>query len=207
MLTAGWTIYRDAVQRPKFRVSIAIKSVYQAGHEPIGPDVFVEALNLGPLANRLGVAWCRKSWWQRRVNPTESFAHIYSDYGHITATPSGERIEVGDTGTHVFPLIAAKVMARCRLWVSSSPTAAPSGWSAPVGEAEGKGQKAEVTAQKSVVGGGAVVPATWSQLPLIAKKRHAVMSSATARHSGRPALRRPSRICSTADLRAVTSAF
>lgn len=102
MLTAGWTIYRDAIQRPKFRVSIAIKSVYQAGHEPIGPDIFVDALNLGPFPNRLGVVWCRKSWWQRRVNPTQSFAHVYSNYGHVAATPSGERIEVGDTGTHIF---------------------------------------------------------------------------------------------------------
>lgn len=103
MFTAGWTVYREAIQRPKFRVSIAIKSVYQAGHEPIGPDIFVEVLNLGPLPNRLGLVWCRKSWWQRRVNPTKSLAHIASDYGHIATTTSGERIEVGDTGTHVSP--------------------------------------------------------------------------------------------------------
>ena len=103
MLTAGWTIYRDVIQRPKFRVSIAIKSIYQAGQEPVGPDLYVEALNLGPLPNRFGVVWCRKSWWRRQVKETGSYASIYSDYGHVATTPSGERIEVGDTGTHVFP--------------------------------------------------------------------------------------------------------
>lgn len=103
MFTAGWTFYRDAIQTPTFRVSIAIKSIYQAGQDPIGPNIFLEALNMGPLPNRLGVAWCRKSWWQRYRKPKESLAHIYSDYGHVAATQSGQRIEVGDTGTHVFP--------------------------------------------------------------------------------------------------------
>ena len=42
--------------------------------------------------------------------------------------------------------------------VSRSPTAAPSGWSAPADKAEGKGQKAEATARRSALGGGAVAP-------------------------------------------------
>lgn len=103
MLTAGWTIYRDAVRRPRFRVSIAIKSVVQAGRDQVGPDIYVEALNLGPLPNRLGIVFCRKSWWQRRRHPTTSIAFITPDYEHVATTRSGERIEVGDIGTHVFP--------------------------------------------------------------------------------------------------------
>ena len=103
MLIAGWTIYRDAIQRPRFRVSIAVKTIYQAGQEPVGPHLYVEALNLGPLPNRLGVVWCRKSWRERLVNRPAYIINVYPDYGHMAATPSAERIEVGDTGTFVFP--------------------------------------------------------------------------------------------------------
>lgn len=103
MLTAGWTIYRDVIQRPKFQVSIAIKNVQQAGFEPLGPDIYLEALNLGPLPNRIGVPYCRKSWWHRRFQRKNTFAFIYPNFGHMAATQTAARIEVGDTGTFVFP--------------------------------------------------------------------------------------------------------
>ena len=50
-LTLGWTIYRDAIRKPKLRVDVAVKKIIQAGHPEDGPYVFVEALNLGPIAN------------------------------------------------------------------------------------------------------------------------------------------------------------
>jgi len=103
MLTLGWTIYRDAIQKPRFRVSVAIKSIHQAGHEEDGPYVFVEALNLGPLPNRLGLVFARKSWWQRRMKFDKRYAFIYPDFGHMATTPAGTRLEVGDIGTFVFP--------------------------------------------------------------------------------------------------------
>ncbi len=43
-LTLGWTIYRDAIRKPKFRIDIAVKKIVQAGHDHDGPYVFVEAL-------------------------------------------------------------------------------------------------------------------------------------------------------------------
>jgi hypothetical protein len=51
-LTLGWSIYRDAIRKPKFRVDIAVKKIVQAGHDHDGPYIFVEALNLGPIPNR-----------------------------------------------------------------------------------------------------------------------------------------------------------
>ncbi len=102
MLTAGWTIYRDAIQKPKFRVSISLKTVVQAGREPDGPHIFVEALNMGPVSNRFGLVFCRESWWQRRIKDTGG-AFIYPDYAHVATTRGSERIEVGDTATSVFP--------------------------------------------------------------------------------------------------------
>ena len=56
-LTLGWTIYRDAIRKPKFRVDVAVKKIIQAGHPEDGPYVFVEALNLGPIANRIGLTF------------------------------------------------------------------------------------------------------------------------------------------------------
>ena len=103
MLTAGWTIYRDAIRKPKFRVSISLKTVVQAGREPDGPHIFVEALNMGPDSNRFRIVFCRNSWWQRRIKGAVGGAFIYSDYAHVAATRGGERIEVGDTATSVFP--------------------------------------------------------------------------------------------------------
>ncbi len=68
-----------------------------------GPYVFVEALNMGPLSNRIAVVWMRKSWWDRKIKRDHTIAHINPDYGHYATTDSGARIEVGDRATFVFP--------------------------------------------------------------------------------------------------------
>lgn len=103
MLTLGWTIYRDAIQRPKFRTSIGINTIYQAGHDPDGPHIMVEALNLGPLPNRIMSVHAWKSWWQRKIDPKNSATFIYPDYHHWATTPAATRLEVGDEGRFVFP--------------------------------------------------------------------------------------------------------
>ena len=103
MLTFGWTVYRDVVQKPKFRVSVEICSIFQSGQPPDGPHIFVRALNLGPLPNRLGIVFTRRSWWHRKIHPTEAFAFITPDHTHPACTQAGARLEVGDTGTFVFP--------------------------------------------------------------------------------------------------------
>lgn len=35
--TLGWTIYRDAIRKPKFRVDVGVKKIMQAGEVPEGP--------------------------------------------------------------------------------------------------------------------------------------------------------------------------
>jgi len=102
MLTLGWTIYRDAIRQPRLRPSIAIKTVNQRGRPPDGPHIFVEALNMGPIPNRLGLVFARKSWWQRKIKRAPG-AFIYPNWGHMATTPASSRLEVGDRGTFVFP--------------------------------------------------------------------------------------------------------
>lgn len=46
-ITLGWTIYRNAIRKPKFKVDVGIKKIAQAGRNPEGPLIFVEAINIG----------------------------------------------------------------------------------------------------------------------------------------------------------------
>jgi hypothetical protein len=103
MLTLGWTIYRDAIQKPRFRTSVRVNTIYQAGHDPDGPHIMVEALNLGPLPNRVMSVFAWKSWWKRKTEPRNSTAFIYPDYHHWATTPAATKLEVGDEGRFVFP--------------------------------------------------------------------------------------------------------
>ncbi|MDI3336396.1 hypothetical protein QKW60_08265 [Defluviimonas aestuarii] len=100
---AGWTVYRDVIQKPKFRVTIGVKKVHQGGLPEIGPDIYIEALNLGPLPNRIGVPYATPSWFRRRVLRKEA-AFIGYDHRHIAHTATGQRVEVGDSATFVLPL-------------------------------------------------------------------------------------------------------
>jgi hypothetical protein len=103
-LTLGWTIYRDAIRKPKFRVDIAVKKIVQAGRQPDGPYVFVEALNVGPIPNRIGLTFLRKSWIKRRLlDRKHGSAMVYPDYHHWATTKASTRLEVGDQANFVFP--------------------------------------------------------------------------------------------------------
>ncbi len=86
---AGWTVYRDVIQKPKFRVNIGVKKVLQAGRPEIGPDIYIEALNLGPLPNRIGVLFATPSWFRRRVLRQEA-AFIAYDHRHMAHTATGQ---------------------------------------------------------------------------------------------------------------------
>jgi hypothetical protein len=103
-LTLGWTIYRDAIRKPKFRVDIAVKKIIQAGSSPDGPYVFVEALNMGPIPNRIGLTFLRKNWIKRRLlDRKHGGAMVYPDYLHWATTKASTRLEVGDQANFVFP--------------------------------------------------------------------------------------------------------
>jgi len=103
-LTLGWTIYRDAIRKPKFKIWVGIKKLVQAGHDPEGPFVCLEALNMGPIPNRVGVPFARKGWLKRRIfDRKRGHAMIYPDYGHRAATAASTRLEVGDQANFIFP--------------------------------------------------------------------------------------------------------
>ena len=103
-LTLGWTIYRDAIRKPKFKIDIGVKKIIQAGREPEGPFITVEALNMGPIPNRIGLTFARKNWLRRRVFDRErGSAMVYPDYHHWLATPASTRLEVGDQANFFFP--------------------------------------------------------------------------------------------------------
>jgi hypothetical protein len=82
-LTLGWTIYRDAIRKPKFRVDIAVKKIIRAGSPQDGPYVFVEALNVGPIPNRIGLTFLQKNWI-KRVGWVEPFRETH----HLRKMPS-----------------------------------------------------------------------------------------------------------------------
>jgi hypothetical protein len=104
-LTFGWTIYRDIVQKPRFRMSAGVKSIAQQGRPPEGPYLFVEALNLGPIPNRINVVFLRCGWWARKIRRTPVSA-VFADHAHPATTQAGKRIEVGDTGTFIIPMLS-----------------------------------------------------------------------------------------------------
>lgn len=103
-LTLGWTIYRDAIRKPKLRVDVAVKKLVQKDRQPEGPYLFVEALNMGPIPNRVGLTFARKSWIKRRLLERKTgTAMIYPDFGHWAATKASTRLEVGDVANFIFP--------------------------------------------------------------------------------------------------------
>ncbi|MGX5851537.1 hypothetical protein ACWGTO_31375 [Mesorhizobium sp. PL10] len=103
IFVTGWTVYRDVIQKPTFRVTAAVKSILQQHRDPIGPDFWVQALNMGPLPNRVGVVVARPSWFNRTFHKARS-AFITHDYDHLGSTAKGQRVEVGDAVSFVFPL-------------------------------------------------------------------------------------------------------
>lgn len=103
-LTLGWTIYRDAIRKPKLRVDVAVKKIIQKGRPVEGPYLFIEALNVGPIPNRIGLTFARKSWIKRRfLDPKRGTAMVYPDFGHWATTRASKRLEVGDQANFVFP--------------------------------------------------------------------------------------------------------
>ena len=61
-------------------------------------------------------------------------------------------------------------------WVNTRPMGASPGRFAPGGEADEIRGKADVAARRSAFGDRAVVPATWSELRLLARSRHGGIS-------------------------------
>jgi hypothetical protein len=103
-VTLGWTIYRDAIRRPKFKVDVGIKRIVQKGHPEEGPLLSIDALNMGPIPNRIGLTFARKSWFNRHLfDRATGMAMIYPDFGHWATTKSATRLEVGDQAMFVFP--------------------------------------------------------------------------------------------------------
>lgn len=103
----GWNIYRDAIRMPKFKVSIAIKKIVQKGRPEEGPLIFLEAVNLGPSPNRIGLPFARKGWLQRSLlDRKRGRAMVYPDFSHWAASKPSTRVEVGDSVTFIFPCVA-----------------------------------------------------------------------------------------------------
>jgi len=105
-ISLGWTIYRD-VQRPRFKVSAGIKKVAQKGAPSSEPFIGVDAVNLGPMPNKVGLVFVRKSWWQRKIrNQDITSAFVEVDYAHPATSPRSilsNRIEVGEGASYAFP--------------------------------------------------------------------------------------------------------
>lgn len=105
-ISLGWTIYRD-IQKPRFKVSIGVKRIFQQSSPPSEPIISVDAVNVGPLPNKVGLVLLQKNWWQRKLgNKDKAHAHIQADYAHQGTSPPSvhsERIEVGELASYAFP--------------------------------------------------------------------------------------------------------
>jgi hypothetical protein len=102
-----WNIYRDALRTPKFKVSIAIKKIVQKGHPEQGSLIFLEALNLGPGPNRIGLPFTTKGWLRRTFfDRKNGRAMIYPDFSHWAASKASTRVDVGDSVNFIFPCTA-----------------------------------------------------------------------------------------------------
>ncbi len=103
-LTLGWTIYRDAIRKPKMRVRVAVKTIIQKDRPNDGPHIFVEGLNMGPIPNRIGLVFVRGPWWYRFTKHADKrAAFIYPNFGHWATTKAGTKLEVGDEAQFIFP--------------------------------------------------------------------------------------------------------
>lgn len=100
MGTLGWTIYRDAVQRPRFRVSIQV-TTFMTETGAVGPFLTVVALNLGPLPNRYQTVCAKHSRldWPRSMGMFTFSPDRDSPFN----TAPGTKIEVGDDATFAHP--------------------------------------------------------------------------------------------------------
>lgn len=100
---AGWTVYRDAIQKPRFFINLGPRTIIQKHVLPFGPDFYVQATNLGPNRNRIGLVWGRYSWWDRVIKHKHG-AFITNDGSHPAHSANGQMVEVGDTVLFVFPI-------------------------------------------------------------------------------------------------------
>lgn len=102
-LVAGWTIYRDAIRKPKFRVSISVRILIGSRGQVGERFLSVAALNLGPLPNRINNLWMKPTAYDHIKYGKRHAAFVTADFTHAANTPVGTKIEVGDTADLVFP--------------------------------------------------------------------------------------------------------
>ncbi len=106
----GWTIYRDAIQKPKFRVKLSVSRLI-GGNVDSSSDPFlsVEALNLGPLPNRVGLIYVQKNWFRRRILRDEyPLAVVTHDSNHLATNENTRKlnmVEAGDSANFAIPII------------------------------------------------------------------------------------------------------
>ncbi len=102
LFVAGWTVYRDAVQKPKFRVSASIMVSTGLGENE--QLILIRALNLGPLPNRTQqLCYGRPHWQERLIKRSNTHFIISADENHRTHSAKGQRVEVGDEVTFSIP--------------------------------------------------------------------------------------------------------
>ena len=113
----GWNIYKDAIRKPKFKVTIDLyRMIHQHGNAQntmisIEIDeeftyeknknafICMRVVNFGPSSNKIGSVLIRKNWFQRTIfYHKNSLYCILTNKNHpaSTPTPYNNRVEVGD---------------------------------------------------------------------------------------------------------------
>jgi hypothetical protein len=108
-LTLGWTIYRDAIRKPRLRVSINIKTVLQRGRTDVGPFVWLNVINFGPTPNRAHMIVLRRSWFARTFRKSNT-GIVMPDYANPYTTAVGTKLEIGDEANMPLPYDASSFL-------------------------------------------------------------------------------------------------
>jgi hypothetical protein len=93
--TFGWTVYRDAIRKPKLRVHVSVRRIVQ-GRKNYGPYIDVEVLNLGPIPMKTSTIHLFKGGFLKRLLKRQELAFLMHDYTNPFSSKVGERMEIGD---------------------------------------------------------------------------------------------------------------
>jgi hypothetical protein len=95
-LSLGWNIYRDAVQKPRLRLSFGVKSIHHSTLEKPLQKIVLSAVNFGPRPVYCQMIHARTSSWWRRLFRKTKHAVVMADSKETLSGRLPSKLEVGE---------------------------------------------------------------------------------------------------------------
>ncbi len=95
-LSLGWNIYRDAVQKPRLKLSFGVGTIHHSSLDKPLRKIMLSAVNCGPRpvhCNKIHAA--NSSWWRRILRKTKH-EFIMADYTEPLSGKLPCKLEVGE---------------------------------------------------------------------------------------------------------------